>query len=128
MHRRACARVCERVRKRWLLFNCNAAICTPCLLGHKINCPTAKENQSRFDDVIHISQKFRGGKAGRSVGVRAAEAGEEEGGGGRGREEEEEEVMSEMAALHNFFEVEQKESEGKWKVRKRGVCCLCWRR
>lgn len=89
----------------------------------KWNCPTAKGKQSLFDDVIHIIQKFWGGRAGWSVGVRAAEAGE---GGGRGREEEEE-VMSEMAALHNF-EMEQKEGEGKWKARKKGVCYLCLRR
>lgn len=36
--------------------------------------------------------------------------------------------MSEMAVLHNFSEREQKESEGKWKARKEGVCYLYLRR
>ena len=36
--------------------------------------------------------------------------------------------MSEMAPLHNFSEREQKESEGKWKARKEGVCNLYLRR
>ena len=45
------------------------------------------------------------------------------------REEERRgEVMSEMAPLHNFSEREQKESEGKWKARKEGVCNLYLRR
>lgn len=53
--------------------------------------------------------------------VAAAAAAEEEGGRGRG---EEGEVMSVMALLHNFSEREQKESEGKWKARKEGACCI----
>ncbi len=60
-----------------------------------------------------------------SVVVWVATAAAEE--GGRGRREEGE-VMSEMAVLHNFSEREQKESEGKWKVRKEGVCYLYLRR
>lgn len=56
----------------------------------------------------------------------AAAAEEEEEGGKGGREEGE--VMSEMAPLHNFSEREQKESEGKWKARKEGVCNLYLRR
>lgn len=51
----------------------------------------------------------------------AAAAAEEEGGRGRG---EEGEVTSVMAVLHNFSEREQKESEGKWKARKEGACCI----
>lgn len=34
------------------------------------------------------------------------------------------EVVSVMAALHNFSEREQKESEGKWKASKEGACWL----
>lgn len=65
-------------------------------------------DQSRVPDVNEITQNLQVKK---QIWVWSAAI------EGRGRKGE---VVSVMAALHNFWEREQKESEGKWKAKRRG--------